>query len=105
MEAAPTSTPAAPAPSTDIALGAHVPSYKLPPELAAAARQPPATAGQPPAAAWPRSAQAAAALLLGLAAVLLAVHYQGALRDGRPADLERGGGLKYRVDLNRATRA
>src|SRR5947199_9549864 len=64
-------------------------------------------AGRPPAepSAWPRSAQWALALLLGLGVGLLAWHaYGGSRRAARPTDLEPGA-LTYRVDLNRADRA
>jgi competence protein ComEA len=56
--------------------------------------------------AWPRSAQLTTAFLVGLVTALLAVHAWGYLRWGtRPAELERGPVLSYRVDLNRADRA
>jgi competence protein ComEA len=59
---------------------------------------------QPPPGngAWPRSAQLAAAFLLGGAIVLLAVHAYGHLRWGsRPTELAPA----HRIDLNRASRA
>jgi competence protein ComEA len=67
----------------------------------------PAPAQPPPGApAWPRAAQLAAALLLGAAAALLAVHAWGYLRwSSRPTDLDPGHGPAYRIDLNRADRA
>jgi competence protein ComEA len=56
--------------------------------------------------AWPRSAQWATAFLLGAALALLSIHSIGYLRGGsRPAELQRGLVLSYRVDLNRARRA
>jgi competence protein ComEA len=56
--------------------------------------------------AWPRSAQLTTALLGALALVLLAVHTYGYLPWGaRPSTLERGAGIAYRIDLNRADRA
>jgi competence protein ComEA len=68
----------------------------------------PAPKAQPPdfKLAWPRSAQLTFAFLLGSLLTLLAVHAYGYLRWGtRPSVLERGVGITYRVDLNRATRA
>jgi competence protein ComEA len=68
----------------------------------------PAPKAQPPdfKLAWPRSAQLTFAFLLGSLLTLLAVHAYGYLRRGtRPSALERGVGITYRVDLNRATRA
>jgi competence protein ComEA len=60
----------------------------------------------PGTAAWPRTAQLAAALLLGGALALLGVHAWGYLRWGaRPTDLDPDRGLAYRADLNRADRA
>jgi competence protein ComEA len=54
---------------------------------------------------WPRSAQLAAAFLLGLATALLIVHGYAGLRWGaHPSDLERSQTLAYRIDLNRADR-
>jgi competence protein ComEA len=45
------------------------------------------------------------AFLLGVAVALLTVHGSGYLRHGsRPAELERGPDLSYRVELNRARR-
>jgi competence protein ComEA len=56
--------------------------------------------------AWPRSAQLAFAFLLGSLLSLLAVHAYSQMRWGaKPSDLERGVGVIYRIDLNRATRA
>src|SRR5439155_8101410 len=59
---------------------------------------------QPPLkAAWPPSAQLALAFLIGVVTTLLLVNAWGYLRWGtRPADLERGIGLSYRIDLNGA---
>ena len=55
--------------------------------------------------AWPRPAQLSFAFLLGALLSLLAVHAYGYLRWGtRPAELERGLGIAYRIDLNQATR-
>jgi competence protein ComEA len=69
--------------------------------LAAAPAQPPAVLH-----VWPRSAQLTTAFLLGVAATLLTVHVLSSLRwASRPAELDRGAGLAYRIDLNRATRA
>jgi len=56
--------------------------------------------------AWPRSAQLAAAFLLGVATVLLVVHAYGGLRGGsRPTGLQPGTAPAYRIDLNQAGRA
>jgi competence protein ComEA len=61
---------------------------------------------QPGSSAWPRTAQLAAALLLGGALVLLGTHAWGYLRWGtRPSDLDPGSGPAYRIDLNHADRA
>jgi competence protein ComEA len=60
----------------------------------------------PGSGAWPRSAQLAAATLLGAALVLLGLHVWGYLRWGsRPTDLETGRAPAYRIDLNRADHA
>jgi len=71
------------------------------------AAPPPVTPPSPPGtSAWPRAAQLAAALLLGAALTLLAVHAWGYLRWGsRPADLDPSHSPAYRIDLNRADRA
>jgi competence protein ComEA len=54
---------------------------------------------------WPRSAQLATAVLLGLATVLLAVHVYGSLRrSARPTELERLD-CAIQVDLNHADRS
>src|SRR4051812_9837094 len=100
MDQAP-SAPATGAPSSTAItagprLGCPAPSDVAPPAV------------PPPAAlpAWPRAAQGATAFLLGVAVALLAVHSVGYLRHGsRPAKLERGPALSYRVDLSRAGRA
>lgn len=56
--------------------------------------------------AWPRSAQWAAAFLLGVVLTLLAVHALTYLRAGtRATDHEPGHASAYRIDLNQATRA
>jgi competence protein ComEA len=56
--------------------------------------------------AWPRSAQLAAAFLLGAATVLLAVHAYGYLGGGsRPTGLQPGAAPLYRIELNQAGRA
>jgi competence protein ComEA len=71
------------------------------------AAPPPTPASVPPAVltAWPPSAQWATAFLLGVATSLLAVQGFGHLRWGsRPTEWERGDGLAYRIDLNRAGR-
>src|SRR5262245_6603161 len=63
------------------------------------------SAGSEIRTAWPRSAQLAAAFLIGVALTLLAVRgYQSSRRAGRPTDLERAGGLAYRMELNQASR-
>jgi competence protein ComEA len=55
-------------------------------------------------ASWPRPAQWAAVALVSLATALLALHAWRHLRVGaRPTELQRGAGLAYRVDLNRAS--
>src|SRR5437588_11216393 len=54
---------------------------------------------------WPRSAQLAAAFLVGGATALLAVYAYGSRFGGQPATLERGAVVAYRVDLNQASRA
>jgi competence protein ComEA len=83
---------------------------------AVAAGTPPAPPAAPPAApaplpspvvtAWPRSAQLTTAFLLGVCATLLTVQAWSSLRwSSRPADLERGAVLTYRIDLNHAERA
>lgn len=60
----------------------------------------------PIAMAWPRAVQLATAALLFLAAVLLTVHAVVIHPSGsRPSVLQRGPGLKHRVDLNKASRA
>jgi competence protein ComEA len=74
------------------------------------AAPPPAPVPAPPApavpTAWPRSAQLAAAFLLGVATVLLVVHAYGGLRGGsRPTGLQPGTAPAYRIDLNQAGRA
>ncbi len=72
------------------------------------AAAPPSSAplNAPGTTAWPRGAQLAAALLLGIALTLLAIHAWGYLRWGsRPADLEPSSQPAYRIDLNRADRA
>jgi competence protein ComEA len=75
---------------------------------------PPATAALPSPAApaagvatpWPRRVQWATATLLVLAAVLLVIHAVIVQAGGsRPAALQRGDALTYRVDLNKAKRA
>jgi len=92
------STPLSPASSTAIT-PAVVPS-------------PPSPAVAPPPCqsdvltTWPRSAQWATVLLLGVATALLVVRCLGSLRWGaRPTALERGAALAYRIDLNQAKRA
>jgi competence protein ComEA len=56
--------------------------------------------------AWPRTAQAAAVILLSVTAVLLAVNAWGITPLGaRPSELERGESLICRLDLNHAPRA
>jgi competence protein ComEA len=63
----------------------------------------PAPPQQPFKAAWPPSAQLALAFLIGVVTTLLLVNGWGYLRWGtRPAELERGIGLSYRIDLNGA---
>ncbi len=65
-------------------------------------------APQPPAllTAWPRSAQLAAAFLVGAAAALLVVHGLGHLRGAaRPTRHEPGSQPSYQIDLNQADRA
>jgi competence protein ComEA len=71
------------------------------------AAPPPASQPSPTGSpAWPRSAQLAAALLLGAALALLGVHAWGYQRWGsRPTDLDPGQAPAYRIDLNRADRA
>ena len=66
----------------------------------------PARPPEPPAeTAWPRSAQVAAAFLLGIALTLLCVHAYGYLPAGcRPTQLQSGASLGA-LDLNRADRA
>ena len=71
-----------------------------------AAPPPVAQPTPPPGHAWPRVAQLAAALLLGAALALLAVHAWGTLRWGsRPTDLDPGRTPAHRIDLNRADHA
>ena len=71
-----------------------------------AAPSPAPLPSQPGSPAWPRTAQLAAALLLGAALALLGVHVWGYQRGGsRPTDLDPGRGAAYRIDLNRADRA
>lgn len=68
---------------------------------------PPPTGASPSpvVAAWPRSAQMAAAFLLGVTTALLAVFVYTSGRGGtRPSHLERGDSA-YRIDLNSANRA
>jgi competence protein ComEA len=56
-----------------------------------------------PETVWPRSAQRAAAVLVGLSVVLLAGHTYGYLRwCCEPTELQRNG---YRIDLNHTDRA
>src|SRR5262245_22349839 len=56
--------------------------------------------------AWPRTAQWAMAVLLGLATLLIALSSLGSMRWGaRPTRLEREAASAGRVDLNRADRA
>jgi len=56
--------------------------------------------------AWPRSAQLTTAFLLGICGTLLTVQAWNSLRwSSRPADLERGTVLTYRIDVNHADRA
>jgi competence protein ComEA len=55
---------------------------------------------------WSRSTQAALICLLVLAAVLLGIQaFRSSGWGSRPTDLERGPGLGYRIDLNRASLA
>ena len=55
---------------------------------------------------WPRRVQGATAVLLFLAALLLLLHTVIVQPGGsRPTELQRGNGLKYRLDLNKARRA
>jgi competence protein ComEA len=64
---------------------------------------PPSAPGSP---TWPRAAQLAAALLLGAAIALLAVHAWSYQRwASRPTDLDPARAPAYRVNLNRADRA
>jgi competence ComEA-like helix-hairpin-helix protein len=71
-----------------------------------AAPTPPAVVPPRVVAAWPRSAQLTTAFLLGAVTALLAVQGYGLLAGGaRPAALEHGAFLSYRIDLNRADRA
>lgn len=66
----------------------------------------PAPAATDLAAVWPRRVQWATALLLFLAVLLLAVHAVIVQPAGsRPAELQPGNALKYRIDLNKARRA
>jgi competence protein ComEA len=74
------------------------------------ATAPPATTVAPAAAnlttPWPHRVQWAVALLLCVAVVLLVAHAVVVQATGsRPATLQRGAGLGYRVDLNKAKRA
>jgi competence protein ComEA len=56
--------------------------------------------------AWPKSAQLATALLLGLAVAFLAIHSWGSSRWAtRPTEMQGGSPILYRIDLNRADRA
>jgi competence ComEA-like helix-hairpin-helix protein len=76
----------------------------------APAKPPPATQLQPEpgalSAGWPRSAQVALALLLGLAAGLLAWHVYGMQTWGsRPTELDASATPILKFDLNRADRA
>src|SRR5438105_11783086 len=96
MDQAPQGT-GAPPPSTAIKagppLGCPAPTAVVPPAPTALLE------------AWPRSAQWATAFLLGVAVALLTVHSFAYLRSGsRPTELQRGEGLSYRIDLNRAGR-
>ncbi len=65
--------------------------------------RPPETKAATP---WPRSAQLAAAFLLGLAIALLGVYAYGSLPwSTRPTQLEQGTPLQHPIDLNKASRA
>src|SRR5438270_2945535 len=68
----------------------------------------PAAPKQPPSLlrlSWPPSAQLAVAFLLGSLLTLIAVHAYSRTRWAtHPAELERGLGVAYRIDLNRASR-
>lgn len=68
-------------------------------------RGPSATPGSGLVQVWPHSAQLAAAFLAGVATALLTVYMYTARLGGRPAELEGGGAVAYRVDLNTARRA
>src|SRR5437773_9364903 len=65
----------------------------------------PASARPQSAEVWPRSAQLAAAFLVGSATALLTVYAYGNRFGGQPAVLERGAVAAYRIDLNQASRA
>src|SRR4051794_30374655 len=81
-------------PPTAPPAGAFTVQPALPPSAAA------------PATPWPRAVQLATAAMLFLAALLVTVHAVVVQPGGsRPTTLQRGSGLKYRVDLNKATRA
>lgn len=70
-----------------------------------AAPQPTGASPSPVVAAWPRSAQLAAAFLLGITTALLAVFVYTSSRGAtRPSHLERADS-SYRIDLNSANRA
>lgn len=73
---------------------------------AAPSQLPPTPANPAPGASgtpWPRSAQLTVAFLLGTGTTLLLMYTLGATRwAARPAVVEHGAGLTYRVDLNRA---
>jgi competence protein ComEA len=113
---APLSSPSAAAPpqtpSSDSAacmVLASSPNVSTPPPPPPPAAPAPTSASFPSPslqAAWPRSAQAALIALLGLAAILLSLQAVRSTTWGsRPTSLERGAGLDYRIDLNRASLA
>src|SRR5438093_498382 len=54
------------------------------------------------ATAWPRSAQLAAAFIIGAATAVLAINALGYWRASKPSELERGVIPTYRIDLNAA---
>jgi competence ComEA-like helix-hairpin-helix protein len=106
QSAAPPEPAPAPVPTTSL-VTAQPPAAPAPPHPQpdlSIATAPPSTQSEP--TAWPRSAQAALVCLLILATILLGLQIVRSLSLGsRPTELERGPGLGYRIDLNRASLA